>query len=321
MKITKISGDYTPIRQGILFGISTESEVPTDLVVEIVNSTNEKVVATQFLHSVTEAQVNIAPYIEPTSSHIPSQCKCISIADTPLISHHIRIGDVVSEPVLTWLNTEAIVLPSLISSMPQTRRISREECDEIALMVGGGKNISVAISSDLDEYVDIQHYTTTGCAILSISPMDFDEKCRCIDVVIRCNDQQIGNLHYNIVPALNGSVRVAWISEYGSIERYSFPAAISSKHLSKRQIIRTTEGWHAANGSTEYSMSLCSHYEPRATIEALAQIVSSPKVWIENEKGCDEVAVTSSVVEQSIFNGPNCICLDMVVWHRKEAVC
>ena len=63
MIITKLSDDLTPLHKGIFFGIETESDTPSDLLVEVVNIQSGAVVAEQQLHNVTSADVNIAPYI------------------------------------------------------------------------------------------------------------------------------------------------------------------------------------------------------------------------------------------------------------------
>lgn len=320
MKITKISNDFTPLHQGILFGIDTETEEPTDLVVEIINSMSGEVVATQMLRNATKSQVNIAPYIQQPANRTPSTQEYPTIKDVPTYAHHIRIGNSVSESITTCCNTEAVVPPSLVSAMPHTRRISRHERDEILLVVGINKNIVVDISTDTNDTSTIYHTSTTGCSLLSLSPLDFDAESRSIEVVISCDGALLGTLHYNIAPTFKESIRLAWVSQCGSIERYTFPAAISARRQTKRQTVRTTDGW-SATGSTEYSLSLSSRYEPRAVTKALAEIASSPKVWIEKDSSLTEVVVTNSTIDCNLFNEPDCVNLDLLVWRREEVVC
>lgn len=320
MRLTKISNDFTPLHQGLLFGIDTEAEEPSDIVVEIVNSASGEVVATQQLRSITQAEVNIAPYIALPTNRTPSLQEGLTIEDVPTYAHHIRIGDVISESIISCINTEAIALPSLVSAMPLTRRISLHERDEVLLMVGAGKNIVVDIATDTNDSSTIYHTSATGCSLLSLSPRDFDADSRTIEVVISRDGEELGTLHYNIVPTFKENIRLAWISACGSIERYTFPTVTSSKRKTERQTLRTAEGW-SATGGTEYSLSLASRYEPKATAAALAEIVSSPKVWIESDNALTEVAVTSSTIEQNLFNEPDCVDLNLLVWRREEVVC
>ena len=63
MKITKLSDNFTPIHKGIYFGIETEESAPTNLEVEIIDSSTSEIVATQQLREVTSATINIAPYL------------------------------------------------------------------------------------------------------------------------------------------------------------------------------------------------------------------------------------------------------------------
>lgn len=65
MRIYKLSNDFTPRHEGLLFGIETEFDEPQDVEVEVVDVATNEVVATQLLHEVTYAEVNIAPYVAP----------------------------------------------------------------------------------------------------------------------------------------------------------------------------------------------------------------------------------------------------------------
>lgn len=321
MKITKISNDFTPLRQGILFGIETETEEPTDLVVEIINSTSGEVVATQLLRSVIEAQVNIAPYIQQFSERTPSQQWRSTIQDAPIATHHIRIGNTLSESIKTSFNTGVVTLPSLVSTMPSSRRISRDERDELLLMVGAGKRLLVEIVTSTNDGDNLRHTTETGVAVVSFNPSMYDADSTYADIKISCDDELIGTLHYDIVPYLNGSLRLAWFSECGSIERYTLPAVVSTKRQATKQTIRTLEGRRVVRSSTEHRISATSRYEPRAIAEALAYIASSPKVWLEEEEGLSEVVVTTSTIDNNLFNEPDCVNLELLVWRREEVLC
>ena len=68
----------------------------------------------------------------------------------------------------------------------------------------------------------------------------------------------------------------------------------------------------------ESNITLISRYEPSATVEALAQIIASPKVWIEQSEGSREVMVLTSTIESDLFGEPACIALDISEWSREE---
>ena len=78
MKITKLSKNFTPLNKGIYFGIDTESDTPTTLTVEIIDSSTTEVIATQQLREVTSAKVNIAPYLPRFEEYKPMQNCCTS---------------------------------------------------------------------------------------------------------------------------------------------------------------------------------------------------------------------------------------------------
>ncbi|MBR4969955.1 MAG: hypothetical protein IKY57_07350 [Alistipes sp.] len=321
MKITKISNDFTPLHKGILFGIDTETEEPTDLLVEIIEGVEERVLARQHLRSVTKSQVNIAPYIERTAERTPSQLHNLAIVNIPTTTHRIRIGEVVSEGITTSINSDIVTLPSIVSTMPNSRRIARNERDELLIIANKGSHISITMTTGTNDGTTILHYATTGVALLSISPTDLGVDSGSMDVTVSCNDSRLGVVHYEIVPSFGKGVRLAWISERGSIERYTFPAVISSQYLADKHSIRTAEGGRVVSSTTRHIISTASRYEPHATAEALAYIASSPRVWIEDENGCTEVEVLSSTTNKNLFNEPDCVNIELLVWSREEVVC
>lgn len=321
MKITKISNDFTPLHKGILFGIDTETEEPTDLLVEIIEGTDDKVLARQRLRGVTKSQINIAPYIERAKEHTPSQIRSSNVFNIPTTTHRIRIGNVVSESITTSFNTDIVTLPSIVSTMPYSRRIARNEIDELLIMANAGDSISVAITTSTNDGFNFRLNATTGAVLLSIYPADFDADSCNMKVVVSCNGQSIGAIHYDIVPSFANSTRLAWISERGSIERYTFPVVVASQYLADKRSIRTTKGNQVVSSTTQHTISVSSRYEPHATAEALTYLTSSPRVWIEDESGCTEVEVLSSTTGKNLFNEPDCVSLDLLVWSRKEDVC
>ena len=321
MKLTKISDDFTPLHHGILFGIDTESDEPADIVVEIVESESGEVVATQRLRKVCQAEVNIAPYIERTKGRTPHTSHTSTFSEATTAKHHIRIGEAQSEAVITSVNLEPATTPSLLTTMPLARKIAYGEQDELLLAVGAGSQISAHITTNNEESLSLEYTSTSGMVIFTLATKDFDLWADRIEVELECNGKSLGTLRYTITPTYKGSTRLAWISEVGSIERYSFPAITSTSRKAERTLINAIASREVIRSRTELFLTLQSHYEPKATIASLSRIISSPKVWIERQNGAQEVAVTTSSLDTNLFNEPSAVTLTLSVESREEVVC
>ena len=113
---------------------------------------------------------------------------------------------------------------------------------------------------------------------------------------------------------------MAWISSRGSIERYTFPVTANRQRKAEKQTIRTRDRVGVVSSSTERRQTLVSRFEPRATIDALADIISATRVWIEEKGGFREVEVCSSVIDGNLFSEPDCVAIELIDGHREEVV-
>ena len=322
MRISKLSDNFSPLCRGILFGIETESVEPQSFEVEIIDAMTEEVIATQQLNKVLNVEINIAPYISTFGEYAPTHTSHSALYEAPTAAYRIRIGNVESEDVVVSINAVSCeVLPAIITSQPLLRRISYGECDELLIMAEYGDVVEATISADNGEMLTLESHITTAPLRLCISTEDFGKDIQTMDIRLTCNGEEFGQLHYDVVVARKGAVRLAWLSESGAIERYTFPISHTSKREVEKSYIRTCNGPQAISGKTAVELSVASRYEPSATVEALAEIVSSPKVWIEGVGGdFMGVEVVTSTIEYNLFNEPSCVGLNLRLPHKEEAI-
>lgn len=318
MRLYKLSNDFTPRHEGLLFGIETEFDEPQDVEVEVVDVTTNEVVATQLLHEVTTAEVNIAPYVAPLGDYAPSRPLYTTFVEAPTRLFAVRVGDVDSEPIVVSVNREAVTLPTLLTSMPQTRRIAYGEWDELLVLTERGAIIEANIDADTGESISVEYTSENGAATLCILTKDFGKKVRTFDVEIICDGALLTTLHYTVVPKRKGALRLAWLSDGGSIERYTFPISVKQQRTVERVCIETLEGSRVVSTVAVSTLSMKSHYEPRKVVEALAQITSSTRVWIESEESSSEVLPLTAVVDVNIFGEPESLSVGVQLWRREE---
>ena len=321
MKINKLSDNLTPLDEGIFFGIETESDAPSEIVVEIIEATTGEVVAVQQLHNALASEINIAPYIARLSEYAPTQTQQTSFTTPPIAKYKIRINDIESEEIVVSINRHKIgSTPALITDFPHSRRITQGENDEVVFASIPNKSIRVALVADTGEELHLEHTPTTGISTLAVSLEDFDSEIGSIDATFYCEEEIFATLHYTVVPPLKNATRLAWLSECGTIEYYTFPASHKVKHSTKKQSVMTSSGICSAHHQTKLTISLCSRLEPRATVEALAKIISSPKVWIKQKGHYELVEVTTTEMEYNLFGEPGFLHLDICLWQKEVAL-
>lgn len=321
MKITKLSKNFTPLNKGIYIGIDTESDTPTTLTVEIIDSSTTEVIATQQLREVTSAKVNIAPYLPRFEEYKPMQNCCTSLVEVPCARYSICVEGIESESVTVSVNeVEMGEATIILTAMPMSRRISLGECDEVLMLTDCNSNIRAEITSDTGEQLYIEHYSEMGATRLIISTEDFGTDIHTLDIALYCEDEIFGTLHYSVVPALKSATRLAWLSDKGSIEQYTFPISHKANRVVERKSIVTSEGVKTAHCRTRHNNSLASRFEPAATVAALAQIISATKVWVVDGVEAKGVEVTSHTIEQDIFGTPESICIDISTLNEEEVV-
>lgn len=320
MKITKISHDFTPVHRGILFEVDTESSTASDLIVEVLNAEEGVVVATQQLRGVTCATVNIAPYISRFAQYKPMLHPYTTFVEAESAVYAVRVGSTTSEPVIISTNTEDIAKCATITAMPTTRHIAYGESDELFIMADKDAPIIAEISADNGEVLSLEHSVKSGPVRLSISTKDFGAGINNLNIRLSQNGTLFDQIDYTITSAVKRGARLAWVSGVGSIERYTFPVQHKVVRKVEKQGYNTSEGRFAATISAQNIISLISRYEPRQTIEALTQIISSPKVWIEQEDLFNEVEVRTLNVEHNLFKEPSMVTLEICEWQKEVSL-
>lgn len=317
MKIRKISPNFTPLHQGLFFGIESETEEPTDIAVEIIDAASDEVIATQQLRGIISAEINIAPYLKRFAEYRPSHGST-RFEDAPTRTCAIRVGDERSESLIISTNKSYHSAPTVVTTMPQRRHIEFGETDELLLFAEAGDRLVTTIETDIGDNLTMDYTTDTGVVILTISADDFDTDSHGFDVEILRNGDHFASLHYTVRAHSKRGCRLAWISEEGSIEHYTFPVVTKRELKSDKLHIGAGDDRRVVRSSCESRLSLISRYEPHAMIEAIAQVIASPRVWIEQSESSSEAIILTSSTDYDIFGEPSCIALEIVEKSREE---
>ena len=321
MKINKLSDNFSPIDEGIFFAIDTEGDTPAEIIVEIIDTESNEIVGTQLLREVTSAKINIAPYLNRFDNYAPMTLRQTTLSEAPTAAYKIRINDIESEEVAVSVNRCKIgTMPIAVTSFPLSRRVAYGEKDELLIVTKKGDTIYAEVESDTGETLHLEHLSLSGVATLTLSPEDFESDVSSLKVTLYCDGEEFCTVRYSVKPQRKGATRMAWISDSGAIEYYTFPLSHKTSHSVEKQAVLTHEGFCSVRGRSKETNSLSSRFEPSATIAALAQITSAPKVWLERNGAYELVEVETYELEYNLFGEPSQVILNVCRWQKEVAL-
>ena len=316
MKFTSIPQNFTPLAEGICFGFDRGAVVAGVVDAEIVDLSTNTVIARQQLRGTSEGVVDIAPYVAQHLVTTPTTYRYSCIEEQPAGQYAVRIDGVLSPGVIVALNRIKPASRTWLSTMPYTRRICRGEIDQIAIFAEPGEQVSMTIESDSGEMLSEEYITPTGAVIAYISTHDFSDEARRLEVRIDCGGHDLPSLHYNIERPHSGDMRIVWLSDAGTVERYTFPGPreVVRNVVKQRTVVDGVPC--ATECTTEQHIRLVSHYESRVVAAALAEIASSPRVWAELDGVLGELDVVSSASTLYTYGEPKSVEVELRQWRK-----
>lgn len=265
----------------------------SDLTLKIFENETDELLGVKKFYQTNSAQVNIAPHIRPYA--IPTVAKSrmgfLPTYRQGNISVYIKVEEdnVTSSSRQFSISRSDLELPGLISTLPLERSISDGESEILQICGASGSPVTIQVKEYLSSwnssyerpYIDGEFvesvissttYTETpadGNILLfnyvASSNRDGEElPIERVKLTVTQNSETIAVVNYHIIEAVAESVRVAWLSESGSVEHYTFPVV---------------KGVYVGD-DFRHTLDLISAFEGYATRVALAEIVRSPRVWV-----------------------------------------
>lgn len=319
--ITSTPKDFTPIYKGLIF--SVESDEIADLEVKILNAESEEVVGTKRFTEVTEAVIDIAPYIARYAAMREPIVGSSRLEELPSDSYYIIVTDgqnsETSESIIVSSNLDT-PQQGVNTVMPLPRNIAYGEQDDVRLQAPTLSTVVAEAVSDRGESLTLELLSGSGAVVLHLSTEDFNPLTKSITVTIYFNDILNRSFTYNIIPQYGGSQRVAWVSQSGTIERYTFPVIDSQELTVTRHAVSDSQSRkQIVRYSTRRTYTLNSECENNETIESLSAIIAAEKVWFENGGELTEVEVEQSSVVTHNFGKVGSVSLTFAE-QREEVV-
>jgi hypothetical protein len=195
--------------------------------------------------------------------------------------------------------------------MPLVRLISHGECDELTLFSDEAVTVTVTAQAGTTATAESYRTATGGLHVFRLDTRDFPEA-----ETLTVDAGACGSVAYTVISAPTGARRLAWRSSAGGIEHYTFPVEKSESVETIRQRAYGAEGHLVARTRAERRTVLVSAYEPRATLEGLSEVLSSPDVWLAEDDGYTAVDV---VTEKSVLHRHGAVtCLEIEIRPKRK---
>lgn len=266
-----------------------------DMTLQIYEDESGELLGVKKFYSTNTAQVNIAPHVRAYALQSMESYPAgfMSTYRNGNLLVYLKVPEY-NDTSLTrqyTISRSDIDLRGLISSLPAERSISDGDSDQLYIAAETGDTITVVVKHYLTSWSDsyerpyvggefteslastltyTESISSGNIAIFnfvaeSIASGDTTQIEKVV-VSVSQNSETIAELTYNIVERPQGAIRLAWISDSGSVEHYTFPVVKESY----------------VGDSFQHTYTLTSAFVGYATRAALAEIVHSPRVWVDN---------------------------------------
>ena len=178
--------------------------------------------------------------------------------------------------------------PALLTTMPLRRLIAPGECDEVTFLTLDTPWMEVTATGPAGTKKKAYTARNTIVHVFRLNTADFPDAER---IVLTTGEGL--TVEYAVIPSPAGARRIAWRSHAGSLEHYTFPTETATVAAAKKNRIRTPEGTGTMTTAKERRLQLRSAYETREVLEALAETIAAPQVWLAEAGVYTPVEVTT----------------------------
>ncbi|MCM1300631.1 MAG: hypothetical protein NC250_03625 [Alistipes senegalensis] len=290
MQFTRIPDSYAPLGGPLVYAV--EHGARSNFAVRILNGTQTELYGAKRFADVAAAEFDIAPYLRRTLRFTPVSGKTGVYAGAPRIVGTVVVAAADAATATSAYRvflpaTEPVSAPALLTSMPRVRLIPVGASDELSLLTDGPHRVTLIAEYGPDAIADTYDIPSGGLHIFLLNTANYRRADK-----ITIDAGTCGKVVYSLVQPMRGSVRLAWRSRAGSLEHYTFPVEATAGVEAAKQHAYGPDGY-VGRATGEYRRKLRSALEMRDVLEALAELVDTPEVWMVGESGYVPVEVVS----------------------------
>jgi hypothetical protein len=296
--------------------VLADVEAPNGLDVEVLPAASSNVLGVKRIYGTGQFAVNASPYISSLLAPEPLCSESMGLVFGPRRYAGCRVKAAGNTSPVAYLTAGIDNAPvgSILSAAPTTLTIRPCEKDEISVITGGGSvTPTITFFHNGSEYTDDIFLSDFGAGVLTfvvdqaavaqkfssrtgLDGQDMREFTVVLRLTLQGGQYAYVRRKYIVDTTPHRGHRLAWINRYGAIDYYTFPDTTLRTLSGGRGRIISATGWSAISTETEDWTLLTSDYEQGSTLEWLAEILSSPRVWIIERDVATEIDVADGAV-------------------------
>ena len=280
MKFTSIPQNGSSWHDSLPVSFDTELPEASDVVLRI--SGLDGLDITRRLYGVTQATVDIQPYLMKYSCRPPQIGTSISLSPSRSSQRlQLTIGDVIS-PAIALFHTPFSTEPSsLLSSCENS--VTHPVGVPILLTAVAQRQLTLSVVITTSKTSTTQSYVakTSGMPMDIVIPSAIvNDEVRSIRVNIGDEFAPFASVTYNIVKMGSSATTLVWFNRSGGIESYTFPSSLRVSYDAQLTAADSqTLDRYQPLSSAKICYRLCSAYEPPQRMDRLAELVFSPRIF------------------------------------------
>ena len=273
--------------------LDTEAEV-IDL--QIINAATSASLGELRYYQTRTAACDIAPYLAHLGRRQPAVIRTTGVSEAEDTTIRIVVkaayrtqGTKPDSPTMFHeeqsaertfvLSHHPLFTAEMLTPLPRQRILGNRETDEILVYTLTSEQVRIVAEGRRNPAEMKFTIPRHGIYRIVVNAAEFPDAER-----LTVEAGEIGRVEYTVVRRPRGSVRMAWLSPWGGIERYTFPHAEEIRCKASRSGVKTAEG-QVMEVRTQKEYTLRTAFENRATMEALAEVIASGRVWIDDGAG------------------------------------
>lgn len=266
---TNIPNNYASMWGELTFEYSSTTD--SDVVINIYETLSDTLLGVKKFYSTSSAKINIAPMLFDTYFPAPQSdpTSGLKVPTNGFVYLRLEAGDESCEERTFTYAKSQIEAPQILTTLPTERILYKGESDTVTVVAPADTYIKYTlygVPNDSEEYTLLGSGSTPsnrGVREFVTVADDYCQSYSALKVTLSCDSTVLGSVEYSLINEAADGYRVAWVSSLGAIEHYTFPIVVDKIRLSSSATLK----------------NLRSAYGTEAEIEALSEIVSSPKVW------------------------------------------
>ena len=312
--------NFTPLESGIIYHITSDTYTPLNI--SIVKSITGEVIGKKVIGQTTDVKVDIAPYLVGHIVREPKLNNAIVLTPLAAESFHIEVTTatetLVSDTVTVSCNQTPLADTVIQSVFDTNRIICHGEQDDILLLITETANVEARFFTSTSQRRSTFLRTEPGLVNLHIDTSMLDPEATYFTVDIIINGQGVETLYYNFVLRHSKSMRLMWLTAAGAIEHHTFATTLNCEQRAERKVVNLSQsGVHSIKVLSSTRLTLHSAALSSEMADAVASIIRSPRVWIE-----EPTPVAVDVLTQSLttVNGDKAAVIKLQIETKPKTI-